>query len=224
MQLPVVTHREDVPTVSPHIPPVAPRCKGLHTTLQLPLQTPHCPHVLKASCPHLYPDSHCMLMSLVAFKRGPIACFSLANTIPLLLPGGLNHTFFSEVWSSSKFIFLQVLSFSSVQFSRSVVSDSLWPHEHKHARPPCLSPTPRVHPNSCPLSRWWHPTISSSVIPFFSCLQSFPTSGSFQMSQLFTSGGRSTGVSAPLATQQQQQDNVYSFLKSYGYSFIIVNN
>ena len=71
-----------------------------------------------------------------------------------------------------------------VQFSRSVVSDSLWPHELQYTRPLCPSPTPRVHPNPCPLSQWCHPTISSSVIPFSSCLQSFPESGSFQMSQL----------------------------------------
>ena len=87
-------------------------------------------------------------------------------------------------------------SVHSVQFSRSVVSDSLWPHELQHARPPCPSPAPRVHPNSCPLSWWCHPTISSSVVPFSSCLQYFPASGSFQMSQLFTSGGQSIGVSA----------------------------
>ena len=84
----------------------------------------------------------------------------------------------------------------TIQFSHSVVSDSLRPCESQHARPPCPSPTPRVHPNSCPLSRWCHPTISSSVVPFISCLQSFPASGSFQMSQLFTSGGQSIGVSA----------------------------
>ena len=84
---------------------------------------------------------------------------------------------------------------SEFQFS-SVVSNSLWPHEPQHARPPCLSPTPRVHPNSCPLSRWCHPTISSSVVPFSSCPQSFPAPGSFQMSQLFASGGQSIGVSA----------------------------
>ena len=86
--------------------------------------------------------------------------------------------------------------FSSVQFSRSVVSDSLRPNEPQHARPPCQSPTPRVHQNPCPLSRWCHPTISSSVIPFFSCPQSFPASGSFPVSQLFASGGESIGVSA----------------------------
>ena len=82
-------------------------------------------------------------------------------------------------------------SFSSVQFSRSVMSDSLWPHESQHARPPCPSPTPRVYSNSCPSSRWCHPAISSSVIPFSSCPQSLSTSRSFPMSQLFTWGGQS---------------------------------
>ena len=85
---------------------------------------------------------------------------------------------------------------SLVQFSCSAVSDSLWRHEPQHARPPCPSPTPRVYPNSCPLSRWCHPTILSSVVPFSSCLQSFPASGSFLMSQLFSSGGQSIGASA----------------------------
>ena len=86
--------------------------------------------------------------------------------------------------------------FSSVQFSRSVVSDSLRPHELQHARPPCPSPTPGVYSNSCPLSQWCHPTISFSAIPFSSCPQSFPASGSFQRRQLFASGGQSIGVSA----------------------------
>ena len=94
------------------------------------------------------------------------------------------------------YYFHHLFLFSSVQFSHSVVSDSLWPHEPQRVRPPCPSPTPGVHPNPCPLSRWCHPTISSSVVPFSSCLQSFPASGSFQMSQLFTSGGQTTGVSA----------------------------
>ena len=86
--------------------------------------------------------------------------------------------------------------FSSVQFSRSVMSDSLWPCELQHARLPCPSPTPGACTNSC-LSSWWcHPTISSSVVPFFSCIQSFPSSGSFPRSQFFTSGGQSIGVSA----------------------------
>ena len=82
------------------------------------------------------------------------------------------------------------------QFSHSVMSNSLWPHELQHARPPCPSPTPRVHPNSCLFSRWCHPTISSSVIPFSSLPQSFPASGSFPVSQLFASSGQSIGVSA----------------------------
>ena len=86
--------------------------------------------------------------------------------------------------------------FSSLHFSRSVVSDSLWPHESQHARPHCPSPTPRVHSNSCPSTRWCHPAISSSVIPFSSCPQPLPASGSFPMSQLFTWGGQSIGVSA----------------------------
>ena len=98
------------------------------------------------------------------------------------------------------------VQFSSVQFCSSVVSDSLRPHESQHARPPCPSPTPRVHSNSRPLSQWCHPAISSSVIPFSSCPQFLPASGSFPMSQLFAWGGQSTGVSAsasvlPMNTQ-----------------------
>ena len=93
-----------------------------------------------------------------------------------------------------------------VQFGCSVMSNSLQPHEPQHARPPCPSPIPRVYTNSCPLSQWCHPTNSSSVVPFSSSLKSFPTSGSFQMSQLFASGGQNTGVSVltsvlPMNTQ-----------------------
>ena len=84
----------------------------------------------------------------------------------------------------------------SDQISHSVVSDSLQPHESQHARPPCPSPTPRVHWNSRPSSQWCHPAISSSVVPFSSCPQSLPASESFPMSQLFAWGGQSTGVSA----------------------------
>ena len=96
--------------------------------------------------------------------------------------------------------------FSSGQFSHSFVSDSLQPHELQHARPPCPSPTPGIYPNSCPLSQRCHPTISSSAVLFSSCPQSFPASGSFQMSQLFASGGQSIGVWAstsvlPMNTQ-----------------------
>ena len=89
--------------------------------------------------------------------------------------------------------------FSSVHFSRSVVSHCLQPHRLQYTRLPCPSPTPRAYSNSCPLSWWWHPTISSSVVPFSSCLQSFPASGSFPISQLFASGGQSIGVSASIS-------------------------
>ena len=96
----------------------------------------------------------------------------------------------------------------SVQFSHSVMSDSLWPPEPKHARPPCPSPIAGVYPNPYQLSQWCHPAISNSVVPFSSCPQSFPASGSFQMSQLFASGGQTIGVSAsisvlPMNTQDQ---------------------
>ena len=98
------------------------------------------------------------------------------------------------------------LSFSTVQFSHSVVSDSLQPHEPQHTRPPCPSQTHGVYSDLCPLSRWCHSAISSSVVPFSSCPQSFPAVGSFPMSQLFTRGGQSIGVSAstsvlPMNTQ-----------------------
>ena len=101
------------------------------------------------------------------------------------------HSYFLRDGESSVFSFL-----SSVQFSCSVVFDSLQPHGLQHARIPCPSPTPRAYSNSCPSSRWSHPTISSSVIPFSSCLQSFPESGSYPMSKFFASGGQSIAVSA----------------------------
>ena len=94
------------------------------------------------------------------------------------------------------YIVYTYMSIQLVQISCSIMSDSLQPHELQHARPPCPSPTPRVHSDSRPSSWWCHPAISSSVVPFFFCLQSFPASGSFQMSQLFASGGQSIGVSA----------------------------
>ena len=107
---------------------------------------------------------------------------------------------------ASHFVTLVRGRLSSVQFNRWVVSDSLWPHESQHARPPCPSPTPGVYSNSCPLSQWCHPAISSSVVPFSSCPQSLPASVSFPTSQLFTWGGQSIGVSAsasalPMNTQ-----------------------
>ena len=104
------------------------------------------------------------------------------------------------------FCFLLLVLRYRYQFSCSVVSDSLWPHEPQHARPPCPSPTPGVYPNPCPSSRWCHPAISFSVVPFSSCPQSLPASGYFPMSQLFAQGGQSIGVSAstsvpPMNTQ-----------------------
>ena len=115
------------------------------------------------------------------------------------------HNFISHLISQADPVYLttyrdssQVLVclFYSVQFSRSVMSNSLQPHGLQHTRPPCPSPTPGAYSNSCPLSRWCHPTISSSFIPFSSRFQPFPTSGSFQMSQFFPSGGQSIRVSA----------------------------
>ena len=100
-----------------------------------------------------------------------------------------------------------IWSFSPVQFSRSVVSNSLWPHETQHTRPLCPSPTPRVHSDSGLLSQWCHPVISSSVVLFFSCPQSLPASEYFPMSQIFSWGGQSTGVSAStLALPMNTQD------------------
>ena len=110
----------------------------------------------------------------------------------------------------------QTQAISSVHFSRSVVSDSLWPHESQHARPPCPSPTPRVHSNSRPSSRWCHPAISSSVVPFSSCPQSLPASESFPMSQLFAWGGQSTGVSA-LASFLPKNTQDWSLLEWTGW-------
>ena len=115
------------------------------------------------------------------------------NTSEMSSPG--YHCLYSLLRSSDQY-----------QSSCSVMSDSLWHHGLQHARPPCPSPTPRVHPKSCPLSQWCHPAISSSVIPFSSCPQSFPESGSFKKSQLFASGGESIAVSAstsvlPMNTQ-----------------------
>ena len=119
---------------------------------------------------------------------------------------------------------------SLLLFSRSVKSNSLWFHGLQHARSPCSSPTPRVYSNSCPLSWWCHPTISSSVVPFSSCPQSFPASGYFPMSQLFTSGGQSIGVSAstsvlPMYTQDWSPLGWtgWIFLQSKGLSRVFSN-
>ena len=116
---------------------------------------------------------------------------------------GLISSYLCVSWKDLK----KYANFSvSVQFSHSVMSDSLRPHEPQHARSPCPSPTAGVYPDPCPLSRWCHPAISYSVVPFSSCPQSFPASGSFPVSQLFASGGQSVGVSTlasvfPMNTQ-----------------------
>ena len=127
-------------------------------------------------------------------------------------------------------VHIWALVICSVQFSRSVVSDSLRPHELQHARPPCPSPTPRVYSNSFPLSRWCHPAISSSVTPFSYCPQSLPASGSFQMSQPFSWGAQSIGVSAsasvlPMNTQDWSPLGWtgWIFLQSKGLSRVLSN-
>ena len=124
---------------------------------------------------------------------------------------------------------LFLLQFSSVHFSCSVVSDSFQPHGLQHARSTCPSLTPGVYTNSCPLSRWCHPAISSSVVPFY-CPQSFPASGSFPMSQFFTSGGQSIGVSASASVPPMNiQDwfplgwTVWIFMLSKGLSRVFSN-
>ena len=103
---------------------------------------------------------------------------------------------FTSLWAEEQVLSRVPVHLVLLLFTCLIMSNPLWPHGLHHTRPPCPSPTPRVYSNSCPLSRWCHPTISSSVIPFSSCLQSFPTSGSFQMSQFFPSAGQSIGASA----------------------------
>ena len=123
----------------------------------------------------------------------------------------------------------EIFYLHSVQFSHSVVSDSLRPHESQHARPPCPSPTPRVHSDSRPLSQWCHQAISSSVVPFSSCSQSLPASESFPMSQLFTWDGQSIGVSAlasflPKNTQDWSLESTgWISLQSKGLSKVFSN-
>ena len=136
------------------------------------------------------------MMALKAQNLGPFINYAPGNrrnarcittAVPLNSPLTASYHLFLSSSSCPDFLNKVSLFISlvlSVQFSCSVVSDSLWPHEPQHASPPCLSPAPRVHPNPCASSRWCHPTISSSVVPF-SCPQSFPASGSFPMSQLF---------------------------------------
>ena len=124
-----------------------------------------------------------------------LAIWSLVS-LPFLNPAWTSGSSrFMYCWSLAWRIW-SITLLACVQFSRSVVSDSLLPHESQHTRPPCPSSSPGVHSNSHPSSRWCHPAISSSVVPFSSCPQALPASESFPMSQLFTWGGQSTGVSA----------------------------
>ena len=104
---------------------------------------------------------------------------------------------------------------SSIQISRLVMSNSWLPHELQHARPPCPSPTPGVHPNSCPSSRWYHPAISSSVVPFSSCPQSLPSSGSFPMTQHLVWSGQSFGVSSFSISPSKEHPGLISFIMDW---------
>ena len=168
--------------------------------------------VLSTPSLHSTVNSSCRLLSPPYFNLIPVTLY-----FPLQL--NLNTSLFN------------ICFVHSVQFSHSVVSDSLRPHESQHARPPCPSQTPGVHPNPCPLSWWCHPTILSSVVPFSSFPQSFSASGSFQMSQLFTWGGQSIGVSAsasalPMNTQDWSPLGWTGWvsLQSKGLSRVFSNN
>ena len=162
---------------------------------------------------------HCLIRSLPLF---------ILTTNLLIINCTLS--LISHILLDAKAGYFYFLQFSSVQFSCSVVSDSLRPHESQHSRPPCPSPTPGVHPDSHPSSQWCHPAISSSVIPLSSCPQSLPASESFPISQLFASGCQSIGVSA-LASflPKESQDRSPSewsgwiFLHSKGLSRVFSN-
>ena len=152
-----------------------------------------CPTILKSPQPSspLHPSELCLNTSFEC----PASCIEFALVI-----------YFTYGNKHFSIPFISFNCFTSVQFNCSVLSDYLRPHESQHARPPCPSLNPGVHSNSCPLGRWCHPAISSSVIPFSSCPQSLPASGSFPMSQLFAWGDQSTEVSAsasvlPMNTQ-----------------------
>ena len=150
-------------------------------------------------------------------------CFKTATNILL-------NNWFCIFGSNWKRTYIFHPNRGSVQFSHSVMSNSLQPHGLQLVRPPCPSPTPRVYPNSCPLSQWCHPTITSSVIPFSACPQSLPASGSFQMNQFFASGGQRIGVSAstsvlPMNTQNWSPlgKTGWISLKSKGLSRVFSN-
>ena len=135
-----------------------------------------------------------------------LECVSIAGEL-----GSFLEIFWYVAWNHT--------SLSSVQFSRSVMSNSLWPHGLQHARLPCPSPALKAYSDSRPLSQWCHPTISSSVVPFSSCLQSFLASGSFPMSQLFTSGGQSVRVSASASVLPMNMQDWFPLKKSSVHSW-----
>ena len=165
----------------------------------------HLPWSFSQKAPAYLPPSHSTPYWLF-FIDSLYLCLKI---LPILVFLSLSHLYpMLQSLRLSDFLILKPFhsTFSSVQFSCSVVSDSLRPHESQHARPSCPSPTPGVHSDSCPSSQWCHPAISSSVIPFSSCPQSLPALESFPTSQLFAWGGQSTGVSAsasvlPMNTQ-----------------------
>ena len=164
---------------------------------------------------------HCIMpsRSIYVVANGKIFFFFWLNNIPLHMYLYILQFLYSLCWWT--FRLLPCLGyykeccgehqFSSVQFSRSLMSNSLRPHELQHARPPCPSPTPGVYPNLCPSSRWCHPAISSYVIPFSSCPQSFPALRSFPMSQLFSWGGQSIGVSTSNISPSNEHPGLISF-------------
>ena len=170
----------------------------------------------------MYKNMQCLLEWIPLYapislkgKRDKCAWISdpiLLSQLRQKLDFGLYHShlclFISTLYPSS---YVALFSYQSVQFSHSVLSDSLWPHESQHARPPHPSPTPRVYSNSCPLIRWCHPAISSSVVPFSSCLQSLLASGSFPMSQLFAWGGQSIGVFSFSISPSNEHPGLISF-------------
>ena len=139
---------------------------------------------MEENIPNINTNSLCVYLLIQVYVY---FCFSYTN---------FSHFLMMNFFYYEKNTILKKKLFRSDQISRSVVSNSLQPHESQHARPPCPSPTPRVHSDSRPSSQWCHPAISSSVVPFSACPQSLPASESFPMSQLFAWGGQSTGVSA----------------------------
>ena len=166
--------------------------------------------MLSISCSQMYP----IFLYLYAILNVTTLLFSIANYLSLVCNNTINFCVLVMNFSTLYLLLPKLSSYnlwdilikinlswnhSVSQFSHSVVSDSLQPHEPQQARHPCPSPTPGVHPNPCPSSRWCHPTISSSVVPFSSCPQSFPASDSFPMNQLFVSGGQSIGVSVSIS-------------------------